>query len=127
MKDSVFNRFLTFLGELDEQGVSYSLAHNREESIMVSAAVPGERWEIEFLDDGSVEVERFISNGEILGPESLNELFARYSELCEDPEESTSIPVLSESERQIRLAELLATLQARAQVESSATGTSESE
>ncbi len=47
---------------------------------MITVAVPGERWEIEFLSDGSVEVEKFISNGEIAGEESLNELFARYSE-----------------------------------------------
>ena len=43
------------------------------------AAAPGERWEIEFLEDGSVEVERFISGGQICGEEVLTELFARYS------------------------------------------------
>jgi hypothetical protein len=32
------------------------------------------------LSDGSIEVEKFISNGEIAGEESLNELFVRYSE-----------------------------------------------
>jgi hypothetical protein len=47
---------------------------------MVIAAVPGERWEVEFLSDGVVEVERFISNGEICGEEIFRELFARYSE-----------------------------------------------
>ena len=47
---------------------------------MVIVAAPGERWEIEFLGDGSVEVERFISQGDIYGEEALAELFARYSE-----------------------------------------------
>ncbi|HXU35560.1 MAG TPA: hypothetical protein VN937_04300 [Blastocatellia bacterium] len=47
---------------------------------MVIAAVPGERWEIEFLDDGTLEVERFVSNGQVCGEEALGELFARYSE-----------------------------------------------
>jgi hypothetical protein len=50
---------------------------------MVSVALPGERWEVEFLNDGSVEIERFISQGEISGEEALNELFSRYS----DPED----------------------------------------
>ena len=30
---------------------------------MVTVAVPGERWEIEFINDGTVEVERFESAG----------------------------------------------------------------
>jgi hypothetical protein len=47
---------------------------------MVIVAVPGERWEIEFLSDGSVEVEKFFSNGEIAGEEVLSELCDRYSE-----------------------------------------------
>ena len=49
----------------------------------MSVALPGERWEVEFLNDGSVEIERFISQGEISGEEALNELFSRYS----DPED----------------------------------------
>ena len=59
---------------------------------MVSVALPGERWEVEFLNDGSVEIERFISQGEISGEESLNELFSRYS----DPED-VSIEINSNS------------------------------
>ena len=43
-------------------------------------AVPGERWEVEFLSDGKVEVEKLISNGEIAYEEALSELLARYSE-----------------------------------------------
>jgi hypothetical protein len=30
---------------------------------MMSVAVPGERWEIEFFDDGRIELERFVSQG----------------------------------------------------------------
>jgi hypothetical protein len=40
--------------------------------------VPGERWEIEFVGGGSVEAERFISNGEIGGEEALAELLTQY-------------------------------------------------
>ena len=33
--------------------------------------------EIEFLENGDIEVEKFISNGEIKGEEALKELFER--------------------------------------------------
>jgi len=80
MSDNVFNQLMRFLDHLEQRGISYSLTRPRDEAMMVSVAVPGERWEIEFLSDGSVEVERFISNGEIDGEEVLKVLFARYSE-----------------------------------------------
>jgi len=80
MKINVFGRFVVFLQNLEQQGLSYTLAHQRDEAIMVIVAVPGERWEVEFLSDGSVEVEKFISNGGITGEESLDELLSRYSE-----------------------------------------------
>jgi len=80
MKSNIFDKLVSFLQNLEQKGIVYTLAHHRDEAIMVIVAVPGERWEIEFLSDGSVEVEKFISNGEIAGEESLNELFVRYSE-----------------------------------------------
>ena len=83
MKANGFDRLILFLQNLEKQAIDYSLAHHRDEAVMVIVAVPGERWEIEFLSDGSVEVEKFVSNGEIAGEEALGELFDRYSELDE--------------------------------------------
>ena len=80
MSNNAFDKLMAFLDRLEQRGISYTLAHNRDEAMMVSVAVPGERWEIEFLADGSVEVERFSSDGTIYGEEVLSELFARYSE-----------------------------------------------
>jgi hypothetical protein len=60
------------------------LAHQRDNAIMVIVAVPGERWEVEFCEDGSVEVERFISNGEIAGEAALSELLTKYSDHEQD-------------------------------------------
>jgi len=79
MSRDAFNKLTSFLTDLEHGGISYTLAHNRDEAITVNVAAPGERWEIEFLDDGSVEVERFISNGEVHGEEILTELFARHA------------------------------------------------
>jgi len=80
MKKSVFNQLLAFLAELEEGKINYTLAHQRDDAMMIVAVVPGERWEIEFFDDGSVEVERFISNGAIYGENALSELLANYSD-----------------------------------------------
>ena len=80
MSNHIFSKLMTFLTNLEHGNVAYSLEHNRDEAIMVNVVVPGERWEVEFLTDGSVEIERFTSEGEIYGEEVLDELFARYSD-----------------------------------------------
>jgi hypothetical protein len=53
------NDFLRFLTDLEERKISYRLEHNRQDSIMVLFAVPGERWEVEFFGDGRIETEVF--------------------------------------------------------------------
>ena len=50
---------LNFLAGLEERKVSYRLEHNRQGSIMVLIALPGERWEAEFFPDGNIELEVF--------------------------------------------------------------------
>ncbi|MEH2350265.1 MAG: hypothetical protein V7K55_20150 [Nostoc sp.] len=80
MKNHGFDKLVTFLNQLEQERISYTLAHHRDETIMVNVAVAGERWEVEFFEDGSVEVERFVSSGEINGKEVFSELFAMYSE-----------------------------------------------
>ena len=77
--ENAFHKLISFLTDLENREISYTLAHNRHEAITVSVALPGARWEIEFLDDGSIEVERLISNREVRGEEILKELFARYA------------------------------------------------
>jgi hypothetical protein len=87
MTDRYFRKLLTFLKKLDQAHLYYTLAAHREDAIMVLVTVPGERWEIEFLGDGSIEVERFLSNGEIFGEEVLNEMFSKYA----DPDPSKAV------------------------------------
>lgn len=79
MKDPIYHRLLKFLTDLEEHKITYSLNHVRDEAVMVEVAIPGQRWEVEFLADGTVDVERFISAG-LSGDEALDELFAVYAE-----------------------------------------------
>jgi len=71
---------ITFLRKLKQAGIYYSLADPTPSAIMVTLAVPGERWEVEFQEDGTVDVEVFISTGTIDGIERIDELYARYAE-----------------------------------------------
>jgi hypothetical protein len=51
---------LAFLRGLDEIGTHYTLGHHSSTGITVYvAALPRERWEVEFMDDGTIEIERF--------------------------------------------------------------------
>lgn len=76
---SAFQKLLDFLNKLDEVKIAYRLSHFREETVAVELAIPGERWEIEFFADGTVEVERFRSDGHVSSDESLlTELINNY-------------------------------------------------
>ena len=52
-------KLLDVLNKLDDRKIFYGLSRVRAEAIMVEVALPGERWELEFLGDGEVEVEVF--------------------------------------------------------------------
>ena len=80
MNENAFDKLISFLNRLAAAKISYSLLHDREDMIMVIIAVPGERWEVEFGSDGKVEIERFISTGEIEYESTLGELFKRFSD-----------------------------------------------
>jgi hypothetical protein len=68
-------RLLEFLDRLEAANIHYFLGHYRE-SINVQVTVPGERWEVEFFPDDTVEVEVFVSAGGVTaGAEKLEELF----------------------------------------------------
>ena len=73
-------RLTSFLKRLEESKISYSLEHNRDETIMVLIAVPGQRWEIEFFEDGTVEVEKFISTGVTGDDGTIDELFSKFAD-----------------------------------------------
>lgn len=70
----------SFLRRLEQGKIHYRLDTIRDACILVDVAVPGERWEIEFSDDGSVEIEVFKSDGKVRDRGALDELFARFSD-----------------------------------------------
>ena len=77
---------LLFLNKLDERKIYYRLNKVRDEAIMVEIAVPGQHWEVEFMEDGSIEIEKFISKGQVFACKDINHckeidhLFRDYSD-----------------------------------------------
>ena len=66
-----FGRLLDYLNRLDAAGIHYTLAHTRPDSIMIDVSLPGWRWEIEFMADGSVDIERYRSVAGVENDETL--------------------------------------------------------
>jgi len=80
MKDQQYSKLLTFLNRLEEAKIQYSLEHARCDAMMVTVVSPGIYWEIEFLDDGTIDVECYQSNGHIYDEDKLEELFAQFAD-----------------------------------------------
>ncbi len=74
------SKLTTFLDRLDRADMHYTLSSVREGAVMVGVTVPGERWEVEFMADGDVEIEVFKSDGEVHDDSIIEDLFDRDSE-----------------------------------------------
>ncbi|HUA64334.1 MAG TPA: hypothetical protein VME24_00700 [Alphaproteobacteria bacterium] len=62
------------IARLDAAKIYFTLDRTRDETVMVLAQVPGRSYEIEVFENGQVEVEVYESDGEIGGPELVDEL-----------------------------------------------------
>jgi hypothetical protein len=82
MQDDRFDKLWAFLDRLDSAKIPYRLDKDLSDAISVEAYAPGEHWEVDFLANGQVYVERFRSNGHIDDETALEELFR----LCSDEE-----------------------------------------
>ena len=69
-----------FLDKLEKNHMHYKLSKFRD-SICVEITVPGQRWEVEFMADGSIEIEKFISQGMIFSNSELDILFSDFSDV----------------------------------------------
>ncbi len=89
MNQNPFSKLLAFLERLDQAKIQYVLRHSREDALMVVVYAPGQYWEVDFLEDGEIEIERYQSNGHIDDDSVIEELFALWA----DPETTTSAAV----------------------------------
>ncbi len=73
------NKLIDFLEKLENNKIYYRLNKIRD-SILVEIAVPGERWEVEFMADGEIVIEKFISDGKIFGETEIDVLYRDFSD-----------------------------------------------
>ena len=75
-------QLLDFIDRLNDERIAYTLSGCILRVILVTVVVPGERWEVEFHEDGDISVEVFVSRGGVSrdGAAGIEELFRRWSE-----------------------------------------------
>jgi len=70
----------SLLDRLRRTKIHYRLRDGREGALSIDITVPGERWEVDLLADGTTDIEIFRSDGTIHGETKLEELLARFSD-----------------------------------------------
>ena len=70
---------VNFLEKLEERKIFYRLSKIRD-SILIEIVIPGQRWEVEFMVDGNIEIEKFTSDGIIYDGKELDMLFRDFSD-----------------------------------------------
>ena len=75
------SKIFQVMNQLKKAGIYFEVKNFRDDYLMFYISVPGQRWEVEILSNGSVEVEIFKSDGEIYDDKILEELFNKHSDL----------------------------------------------
>lgn len=74
----VYKKVLDIIDELARNKIWFRLSSDiRPRSLAIEASLPGEKWEIEVFENGSVECERFVSEGTIHGEQWLIDAIER--------------------------------------------------
>ncbi|MBL7575892.1 hypothetical protein SAMN00017477_1883 [Peptoniphilus asaccharolyticus DSM 20463] len=73
------NNLFSILKKLEDKNIFYKLARIRD-SVLIEVVVPGERWEIEVFEDGHLEIEKFISSGDIYDEKEISNLLKSFEE-----------------------------------------------
>ncbi len=80
--ETAFRELLKLLTRLDAAHIYYRLRHTSADTISIDVDVPGERWEIEFVDYGGevqIEVEVFRSaRGAVAADGLIDQLIAMH-------------------------------------------------
>jgi hypothetical protein len=74
------NDILGFLRKLEAGKLSYRLTTIRDDAVMVVVHVPGQIWEVEFFADGTVEVQKFVSDGAMDDQTAIDDLLRDFGE-----------------------------------------------
>ena len=74
------DKLFELVRKLEDAKIFFTLRRNRTDGISIEAVVPGQRWEIDVLEDGDVAFEVFRSDGSILDEAKLEEFIEQWRE-----------------------------------------------
>jgi hypothetical protein len=83
-KTDPYRRLMKIIHALEGARIHFSVTRYRRDAISILATIPGERWEIDVLPDGSVEFERFASTGGVTGSAELKKAIAAVAHPAEE-------------------------------------------
>jgi hypothetical protein len=72
-------KLLALSDQLKAADIHHDVTRYREDGVSIIATIPGERWEIDVLDDGEVVVEVYKSQGGCRGEDAIKDLIAKHS------------------------------------------------
>ena len=75
----MLDKLLSLTESLEKNQIHYRLNKVRPGFIMIEIAVPGERWEVEVAEDGSVEIEKFKRDGVLYDESEWETLLSDFS------------------------------------------------
>ncbi|HUS34283.1 MAG TPA: hypothetical protein VM680_02915 [Verrucomicrobiae bacterium] len=75
-----YDRLLDLISQLQDAKIHFTMTSVRNHAIMLQVAVPGERWEIELMQSGTIEIEKFKSDGSIYNEAALADLFRNFKD-----------------------------------------------
>lgn len=78
--DAPFAKLMDIIRRLEAAQIHFAVTHYRAGAVSIQATVPGERWEIDVLDDGRVDFERFVSTDDIQDEDVLHVAIAKFAE-----------------------------------------------
>ncbi len=79
--------FIAFIDRLDEEDIQYTITSSREGVATVGVTVDEEHWQFEFLTNGRVEVQVFVSDGEVEGESGIDRFFDEHTGKDDEEEE----------------------------------------
>jgi hypothetical protein len=77
-----FGRLMKIVRALEAARIHFTVTRYRSDAVSVLATVPGERWEIDVLETGEIEFERFASAGGVTGKSELKRAIAKFANLA---------------------------------------------
>ena len=80
MKSEPFAKLMEIIRALEAARIHFTVSYHRYDAVSILAIVPGERWEIDILEDGDVDFERFVTTGGVTSEAEVNEAIAKFAE-----------------------------------------------